>query len=130
MRAQCVLPSGITQVGETQTVDVTNCDGNHCFQEDIHYEAAMPQIIALLESSSSCSQTIDFQCFSAPLKVMINTYMIGLELLAVGSRPASSRSHMLFFCYCHPIFCPQLFQLNFFVGLLSVSSLSLVLSVL
>ena len=72
MRAQCVLPSGITKVGETQTVDVINCNGNHCFQEDIGYEAAMPQIIALLESSSSCSQTIDFQCFSAPLKVIIN----------------------------------------------------------
>ena len=70
MRAQCVLPSGITKVGETQTVDVINCNGNHCFQEDIGYEAAMPQIIALLESSSSCSQTIDFQCFSAPLKVL------------------------------------------------------------
>ena len=72
MRVQCVLPSGITKVGETQTVDVINCNGNHCFQEDIGYEATMPQIIALLESSSSCSQTIDFQCFSAPLKVMIN----------------------------------------------------------
>ena len=72
MRAQCVLPSGITKVGDTQTVDVTNCDGRLCFQEDIVYKAAMPQIIALLESSSSCSQTVDFQCFSAPLQVMID----------------------------------------------------------
>ena len=72
MKAQCDLQSGSTKVGETQTVDVTNCDGNHCFQEDIVYEAAMPQIIALLESSSSCSQTVDFQCFSAPLQVMID----------------------------------------------------------
>ena len=74
MRAQCVLPSGNIKVGETQTVDVINCNGNHCFQEDIGYEAAMPQIIALLESSSSCSQTIDFQCFSAPLKVIMIIY--------------------------------------------------------
>ena len=72
MRAQCLLPSGSTEVGDTQSVDVTNCDGSHCFQEDIVYEAAMPQIIALLESSSSCSQTVDFQCFSAPLQVMMD----------------------------------------------------------
>jgi len=68
IRAQCDLPSGITKVGETQIVNVTNCNENLCFKEDIVYEAPMPQIIALLESSSSCSQTIDFQCFSAPLQ--------------------------------------------------------------
>ena len=71
MRAHCDLPSGITQVGVSQTIVVTKCDGNQCFKQDIVYEAAMPQILALMESSSSCSQTIDFQCFSAPLKVMI-----------------------------------------------------------
>ena len=75
MRAQCVLPSGITKVGDTQIVDVTNCDGSHCFQEDIVYEAAMPQILGLMEASSSCSQTIDFHCFSAPLKVMIKIWL-------------------------------------------------------
>ena len=71
IRAHCVLPSGLTQVGESQTVVVTKCGGNQCFKQDIFYEAAMPQILALIKSSSSCSQTIDFQCFSAPLKVMI-----------------------------------------------------------
>ena len=72
MMAQCVLPSGITKVGEIQTVDVTNCNGNHCFEKDVIYEAASPQILALVESSSSCSQSIDFQCFSAPLEVCNN----------------------------------------------------------
>ena len=73
------MPSGITKVGETQIVNVTNCNENLCFKEDIVYEAPMPQIIALLESSGSCSQTIDFQCFSAPLQVMIK---IDLEVSA------------------------------------------------
>ena len=71
MKAQCVLPSGVTKVGATQTIVVRNCDGNKCFKEDIEYEAPMPQIIAVMESSGSCSQTIDFQCFSAPLQVRI-----------------------------------------------------------
>ena len=75
MRAKCILPSGLTQVGESQTVVVTKCGGNQCFKQDIFYEAAMPQILALIKSSSSCSQTIDFQCFSAPLKVMIFFFM-------------------------------------------------------
>ena len=69
MRAQCVLPSGITKVGKSQTFNVTNCDGMHCLNQDIIYEPALQQIIALMESSSSCSQSIDFQCFLAPLKV-------------------------------------------------------------
>ena len=72
MRAQCVLPSGITKVGQSQTFNVTSCNENHCLNQDIGYEAALPQIIALVESSSSCSQNIDFQCFSAPIKVCIN----------------------------------------------------------
>ena len=71
IRANCILPSGITQVGESQTIVVTKCDGNLCFKQDIVYEAAMPQILGLMEASSSCSQTIDFQCLSAPLKVKI-----------------------------------------------------------
>ena len=79
MRAQCLLPTGITKVGATQTVNVTNCEGNLCFKQDIVYEAALPQIIALIQSSSSCSQSIDFQCFSAPLKVCTNDKsLIGL----------------------------------------------------
>ena len=72
IKAQCDLPSGITQVGETQTFNVTNCNENLCFKQDIVYEAALPQIIALMESSRSCSQSIDFQCFSAPLEVCTN----------------------------------------------------------
>ena len=59
-------------MGEIQTIDVTNCNGNHCFKKEMVYEAATPQILALVESSSSCSQNIDFQCFSAPIKVCIN----------------------------------------------------------
>ena len=69
MRAQCDLPSGVTKVGKSQTFNVTNCNGNHCLNQGIVYEPDLHQIIALMESSSSCSQSIDFQCFSAPLKV-------------------------------------------------------------
>ena len=79
MRAQCVLPSGITKVGQSQTFNVTSCNENHCLNQDIGYEAALPQIIALMESSNSCSQSIDFQCFSAPLMVCTNNEsLIGL----------------------------------------------------
>ena len=94
MKAQCLLPSGVTNVGETQTIVVRNCDANKCFKEDILYEASMPQIIALMESSGSCSQTIDFQCYSAPLQVMIKIKS-GLEFFTPGSRPASSRIQRL-----------------------------------
>ena len=73
MKAQCDLPTGITKVGKSQTFNVTNCDGDHCLDQNIAYEA-LPQIIALMESSSSCSQSIDFQCYSAPLKVCIIKY--------------------------------------------------------
>ena len=74
MKAQCLLPSGVTKVGETQTIVVRNCDANKCFKEDIEYEASIPQIIAVMESSGSCSQTIDFQCFSAPFQVIIQKF--------------------------------------------------------
>ena len=81
MKAQCDLPTGITKVGKSQTFNVTNCDGDHCLDQNISYEA-LSQIIALMESSSSCSQSIDFQCYSAPLKVCtINTDLIALGVL-------------------------------------------------
>ena len=74
MKAQCESPTGITKVGQSQTFNVTNCDGDHCLDQNIVYEAALPQMIALMESSSSCSQSIDFQCYSAPLKVCTIKY--------------------------------------------------------
>ena len=74
MRAQCSLPSGITKVGQSQTFNVTSCNENQCLNQDIVYEGALHQIIALMESSSSCSQSIDFQCFSAPLQVWFKKY--------------------------------------------------------
>ena len=39
MKAQCESPTGITKVGQSQTFNVTNCDGNHCLNQDIVYEA-------------------------------------------------------------------------------------------
>ena len=32
------MPSGITKVGETQTFNVTNCNENLCFKQDLVYE--------------------------------------------------------------------------------------------
>ena len=82
-------------MGQSQTFEVTNCDRN-CLDQDIAYEAAFDQIIALMESSSSCSQSIDFQCFSAPLKVSFLKVNIFPLLLTFSTSMALKQLYLFF----------------------------------
>ncbi len=43
------------------------CDGPGCFTHSITYENPMDQIQALIQISDRCSQTIQIDCYSAPL---------------------------------------------------------------
>ena len=83
-------------MGKSQTFDVTNCDGNHCLNQAIVYEPDLHQIIALMESSSSCSQSIDFQCFSAPLKVSFLKVNIFPLLLTFSTSMALKQLYLFF----------------------------------
>ena len=53
-------------------------------------------------------------------------YIIGLEFLAVGSRPASFRSNMVFLV-SSPHFLSTTFSAQFFVGLIGLVSLVIVI---
>ena len=51
------------------TVKIEKCsDGPGCFKYDLTYFASMPQIQAIMDLSESCTQSIDFGCFLAPLE--------------------------------------------------------------
>ena len=67
----CQLPEGLTKIGETVETSIDNCDQPGCFEFQIDYNVSMNQIAALTQQSSTCSQSIEFICFSAPLKVFV-----------------------------------------------------------
>ena len=51
------------------TIKIEKCsDGPGCFRYDLTYFAPMPQIQAIMDLSESCTQSIDFGCFLAPLE--------------------------------------------------------------
>merc|ERR1719362_1490928 len=64
----CQLPEGLTRIGENVEATLQNCNQPGCFEFPIDYNVSMTQIAALLQKSSTCSQSIEFNCFSAPLK--------------------------------------------------------------
>ena len=66
----CQLPEGLTRIGETVEATLENCNQPGCFEFPMDYNVSMNQIAALLQKSSTCSQSIEFNCFSAPLKVI------------------------------------------------------------
>ncbi len=45
-----------------------NCDEPGCDKHELQYETSKEQIQALIQLSETCSQSIDFGCFLAPLK--------------------------------------------------------------
>ena len=65
----CELPSGLTILGEDTVVDVQKCDSLHCFEHNMTYAAPDSQMVALIESSERCSQSIKMECLSAPYQV-------------------------------------------------------------
>ena len=80
VKVTCELPEGNTIIGTSNEIAVENCDSLRCFDYDIDYNILKRQLMVIKNASSSCSQTIQFACFSAPTKVifMIKTEDSGL----------------------------------------------------
>ena len=72
----CQLPEGLTRIGESVEATLENCNQPGCFEFAIDYNVSMTQIAALIQKSSTCSQSIEFNCFSAPLKVTFLFYLL------------------------------------------------------
>ena len=67
----CDVPTGTTVLENDITVEVGKCEGLHCFQHNMSYSAPVTQMVALIDSSGNCSQSIKVDCQSAPLKVSL-----------------------------------------------------------
>ena len=68
----CDLPSVTTVIGKEVSFDIEKCNTAGCFEKLITYDKApMPQIVALLNSASECSQSLTLNCFIAPISVSI-----------------------------------------------------------
>ena len=67
---ECDFSTNATKVGVAKTINFRNCDSNACDEQKIMAdEENLPQLLALMNSSASCSQTIQFDCILAPLHV-------------------------------------------------------------
>ena len=70
---ECDFSTNATQVGVAKTINFQNCDSNACDEQKIIAdEETLPQLLALMNSSASCSQTIQFDCVLAPLHVSLS----------------------------------------------------------
>ena len=69
---ECDFSTNATKVGAAKTINFQNCDSNACDEQKIiSDEETLPQLLALINSSASCSQTIQFDCILAPLHVSL-----------------------------------------------------------
>lgn len=69
----CEVPTGTTILDTDVTVEVQTCDSLHCFQHNMTYAAPLQQMVALIDTSGNCSQSIEVDCLTAPLQVSSNT---------------------------------------------------------
>ena len=70
IKVNCELPSGVTTYGKSKWISVGHCDSIGCFSHQVPYEDnVLPQIQSLIDTSSSCSQSITFKCKLAAWKV-------------------------------------------------------------
>ena len=67
--AHCEIPSGITTIGQNFEVNVETCDTPDFFSADVSYPGSLEQIVALIQDSNTCSQSLTIECEDAPLKV-------------------------------------------------------------
>ena len=75
----CEVPTGTTILDTDVTVEVQTCDSLHCFQHNMTYAAPLQQMVALIDTSGNCSQSIKVDCLTAPLQVSsIRTNIFGL----------------------------------------------------
>ena len=99
IKAFCELPRGVTQIGESTTVAIGQCPTLGCFSQEFDYQTPMDQVVALLESSSECHQTLEFQCFLAPLDV---SFIVSYNLRLI--------IHPMFSPICFTIFFHEFFS--------------------
>jgi hypothetical protein len=67
---ECDFSTNATKVGVAKTINFRNCDSNACDEQKIiTNEKTLPLLLALINTSESCSQTIQFDCILAPLHV-------------------------------------------------------------
>ena len=71
VKAWCNLPEGETVLGQNTTIEIEHCTGSGCIQEDLTYDNALEEIVALMDSTSDCQQDITFICNLAPIQVKI-----------------------------------------------------------
>ena len=69
IRGFCEAATGRTILDNDVMVEVGKCGNLHCFQHNMSYSAPLPQMVALIESSGNCTQSIRLDCQSAPLQV-------------------------------------------------------------
>ena len=67
----CEVPTGTTILDTDVTVEVQTCDSLHCFQHNMTYAAPLQQMVALIDTSGNCSQSIKVDCLTAPLQVSL-----------------------------------------------------------
>ena len=61
--------NGTAILGHDTQVEIQPCASMDCFQYQMHYLVHLEQMLALMHTSLSCSQSITFDCYQAPLKV-------------------------------------------------------------
>ena len=83
IEAHCHLPEATTRIGQEIELTVEQFDGAACFEFPIYYHVNMDQIRALIGKSTTCSQLVEFSCFSTPLEVkyqFLKKYRVCWEL--------------------------------------------------
>ena len=65
-------------------IDVQKCDSLHCFKYNMTYAAPDSQMVALIESSERCFQSIKMECLSAPYQVS-NSVVLTLKYFNLES---------------------------------------------
>ena len=81
------MPSGLTILGEDTVIEVQKCDSLHCFEHNMTYAAPDSQMVALIESSERCSQSIKMECLSAPYQVSNIKHMLNFIPKSLKPRP-------------------------------------------
>ena len=76
--AHCEIPSGITTIEENFEFNVESCNTTDCFSAEVPYSGSLEQIVALIQDSNTCSQSITTECEDAPLKVSLSRQVLML----------------------------------------------------
>ena len=88
---ECDFSTNATKVGVAKTINFRNCDSNACDEQKIMAdEETLPQLLALMNSSASCSQTIQFDCILAPLHVGLIQLCTYLHIINVVCKASNS----------------------------------------